>query len=93
MELLRRALGRQVLRIVPVNIRYDLIGISCHPDIAYFIDILIRFPKIIGFHSDPGRKYLADVGAVHKSQNFRQFLHGQVGVKQEVDGFSHPHLI
>ena len=54
------------------NIRYDLIGISCHPDIAYFIDILIRFPKIIGFHSDPGRKYLADVGAVHKSQDFRQ---------------------
>ena len=57
------------------------------------IHILIRFPKIIGLHPDPGRKYLADVGAVHKSQNFRQFLHGQVGVKQEVDGFSHPHLI
>ena len=93
MEPFSYLLRAQVLAIMAVNVGHKGIKVLSVPDMAHISHILIGISKLVGIHTDPGQKHLADVCAVYKSQNLCQFLQRKIRIQQIVDGFSNTHLV
>ena len=92
MKLCPHILGAQVLAVMAVDVGDEGVKIPPVPDVADVSHILISIAEFVGVHPNPGQEDLADVGAVHKAQDFRQLFQGEIRVQQIVDGFSNTHF-
>ena len=85
--------GMEILAVVPVYVGDKGVKLPSVPDMTDIAHLLIGIAESICVHADPGQKYLADMGAVHKSQDFCQFLQREVRIEQVVDRLSDAHLV